>query len=219
MRVVTPPTRTRLAPEQRRTQLLDLGVRLLATRSLDELSIDVLAEEAGISRGLLYHYFGGKHAFHEAVVRHAADDLIAQTAPPRGGDPLERLAASMTAYVDYVVANHAGYLSLVKGAQGGNETLRAIYDEARSALTDRIFREDAQGTIIPDTPAARLVARGWAAWTEECVLGWVDDPGVLTRDGLVELLALSLPSLVGVLEGVRGSVRRGGAGSGVTSRA
>ena len=83
--------RTRLSPAQRREQLLDLGVRLLAARSLDELSIDLLAEEAGISRGLLYHYFGNKVAFHEAVVRHAADDLIAQTAPPPGGEPLERL--------------------------------------------------------------------------------------------------------------------------------
>ena len=72
-------TRTRLSPAERREQLLDLGVRLLADRSLDELSIDVLAEEAGISRGLLYHYFGNKAAFHEAVVRHAADDLIART--------------------------------------------------------------------------------------------------------------------------------------------
>src|SRR3954463_5000015 len=125
----TPP-RTRLTPDQRRGQLLDLGVRLLATRSLDELSIDVLAEEAGISRGLLYHYFGSKQAFHEAVVRHAADDLIAQTTPPTGADPMERLLTSVTAYVDYVIDNHAGYVSLVKAAAGGNESLRAIYEDA-----------------------------------------------------------------------------------------
>ena len=80
-----PSGRTRLSPEERRTQLLDTGVRLLATRSLDELSIDTLAEEAGISRGLLYHYFGGKQGFYEAVVQHAADDLYARTAPPADG--------------------------------------------------------------------------------------------------------------------------------------
>ena len=83
------PARSRLSPDERRAQLLDLGVRLLAARSIDELSIDLLAEEAGISRGLLYHYFGNKHAFHEAVVRRACDDLIAQTAPPVDGDTLE----------------------------------------------------------------------------------------------------------------------------------
>lgn len=191
--------RTRLTPDQRRSQLLDLGVRLLATRSLDELSIDLLAEEAGISRGLLYHYFGNKHAFHEAVVRRAADDLIAQTAPPAEGEPLERLLTSVAAYVDYVVANYEGYLSLVKGAAGGNETLREIYEEARSALTDRIFREDAQGTILTDSPGARLMVRGWAAMTEELVLTWVLDPAGVTREELIGAISASLPALIEVL--------------------
>lgn len=193
------PGRTRLSPDERRSQLLDLGVRLLATRSVDELSIDLLAEEAGVSRGLLYHYFGNKHAFHEAVVRRAADDLIAQTAPPVDGEPLERLLISVTAYLDYVESNYEGYLSLVKGAAGGNDTLREIYDEARSALTDRIFREDAQGEIIPDTAASRLVVRGWAAMTEELVLTWVVDPTGVSREELLAMIAASLPALVAVV--------------------
>lgn len=195
----TATSRTRLSKEERRSQLLDLGVRLLSTRSLDELSIDLLAEEAGISRGLLYHYFGNKHDFHEAVVRRAADDLIAQTAPPVEGEPLHRLLVSMTAYLDYVESNHEGYLSLVKGAAGGNETMRAIYDEARAALTDRIFREDAQGTLISETPHTRLLVRGWAAMAEELVLGWKADPQGITRDEVLEMLVVSLPALVAAL--------------------
>ncbi|GAA1140384.1 TetR/AcrR family transcriptional regulator [Nocardioides aquiterrae] len=190
--------RTRLSPEQRREQLLDLGVRLLAHRSLDELSIDLLAEEAGISRGLLYHYFGNKHAFHEAVVRRAADDLIEQTSPPADGDPMERMLTSLAAYLDYVVANYEGYLSLVKAAAGGNETLREIYEEARSALNSRIFREDAQGDIVPDTPATRLVVRGWSAMVEELVLSWIADPRGITREQLLEIMAASLPAIVEV---------------------
>ena len=192
-------SRTRLTPDERRAQLLDLGVRLLATRSVDDLSIDLLAEEAGISRGLLYHYFGNKHAFHEAVVRRAADDLIAQTAPPAEGEPLERLLTSMTAYVDYVVANHQGYLSLVRGAAGGNETIRKIYDEAHSALTDRIFREDAQGQILADTPATRLLVKAWAALAEELVLSWAVEPAAMTRAELLAVVTGSLPALVVLL--------------------
>lgn len=200
MTTTTPQgTRTRLTSSERRSQLLDLGVRLLATRSVDELSIDLLAEEAGISRGLLYHYFGNKRGFHEAVVRRAADDLIAQTAPPVQGDPIERLLASVTAYVDYVSANYEGYLSLVKGAAGGNEAIRQIYDDARSVLTDRIFREDAQGQIIEDSPAARLLMRGWGAMTEDLVLSWKLDPNGVTREELLAMMAMSLPALVTIL--------------------
>ena len=188
--------RTRLSAEQRRAQLLDLGVSLLAHRSLDELTIDVLAEEAGISRGLLYHYFGDKQAFREAVVRRAVEDLVAQTAPPTTGDPLARLLASLTAYVDYVEANREGYRSIVRAAASGNEELRGLYEQARAALTDRIFTEDAQGDLIGDTPATRLMVRGWAALTEELVLAWLDDPHAMTRDELVHALTASLPLLV-----------------------
>lgn len=195
----TPTGRVRMTPDSRREQLLELGVRLLSTRSVDELSIDMVAEEAGISRGLLYHYFGNKHEFQEAVMRRAADDLIAQTAPPQSGEPLERLLASVAAYLDYVEANHEGYLSLVKGAAGGNESMRRIYDDARAALTDRIFAEDAQGTVVPDTPAARLMVRAWSAMAEDLVLSWVRDPAGVSREELLGALAASLPALVDVL--------------------
>jgi AcrR family transcriptional regulator len=201
MGTVTATTRSRLSPDERRSQLLDLGVRLLATRSLDELSIDLLAEEAGISRGLLYHYFGNKHAFHEAVVRRAADDLITQTAPPAQGEPIERLQVSVTAYVDYVLANFEGYVSLLKGAAGGNDALRGIYEEVRAVLSERIFTEqdlsgDPDGQLIADTPRNRLVVRGWSAMTEELVIAWGTDPAGVSRDQLLAIIATSLPALV-----------------------
>ncbi len=193
-------TRTRLTPDQRREQLLVLGTRLLATRSLDELSIDLLAEQAGISRGLLYHYFGGKQGFHEAVVRRAAQDLFEQTRPPESGEPLDRLLASITAYVDYVIANQAGYRSLVRAAAGGNDTLRQIYDETFDALAERIFAEDG-GALLDDTRAARLVVRGWQRMVEELVLTWCEDPAGVSREELVQLVTAALPALVGVAPG------------------
>ena len=199
----TPTGRVRMTPDSRREQLLELGVRLLSTRSVDELSIDMLAEEAGISRGLLYHYFGNKHDFHRAVVRKAADDLIRLTAPPTEGEPLERLARSLEAYVDYVVANYAGYTSLVRGAASGDETLRQTYEEARAVLTDRIFEApDAQGGVlldvlaVEDTAAARLMVQGWSAMTEEVVLSWVRDPRGVAKDDLLTMLAAALPGVL-----------------------
>ena len=45
-----------------------------------------------------------------------------------------------------MLANFEGYVSLIKGAAGGNETLRAIYEEVRSVLSERIFTERILGT-------------------------------------------------------------------------
>jgi AcrR family transcriptional regulator len=195
--------RVRMDPGSRREQLLELGVRLLSTRSLDELSIETLAEEAGISRGLLYHYFGNKADFHRAVVRKAADDLIRVTAPVETGEPLERLAKSLDAYVEYVESNFAGYTSLVRAAAGGDEDLREMYEEARSTLTDRIFDvADSDGLLdvfrLEDTPAVRLMVRGWSAMAEDVVIAWVRDDRGVSRGDLLTMLAAALP---GVLSG------------------
>jgi len=191
-------TRVRMSKESRREQLLDIGVQLLATRPLEELSIELLADEAGISRGLLYHYFGNKQDFHIAVVRRAVADIYAITAPSDHDDPVEQLLASLGAYVDYVVDNHEGYVSLVRAAAGGNEELRGIYEDARRALTDRVFdRADGLEALgVTDSPATRLLARGWAALVEDTVLEWIREPSGLTRDQLLERLAAVLPVLI-----------------------
>lgn len=189
-------SRTRLTPEERRAQLLDLGVRLFAERSLHEISIDLLAETAGISRGLLYHYFGNIVGFQEAVVQRAAEDLIARTAPPPGEDPVGRLLASLTAYVDYVDAHYEGYLSLVRAAKSGDEKLRAIYDDARLALGER-FSAEAPG-LVPDTPAARLLVQGWQAMVEDIVLAWKAG-AELSREELLRLLVTSFPAVLTAL--------------------
>jgi len=190
--------RVRMSPEERRSQLLEIGVGLLATRSLDELSIELLADQAGISRGLLYHYFGNKSDFHVAVVRKAVEDIYAITAPRGLGDPVEQLKASLGAYVDYVTANHAGYVSLVRAARGGNEQLREIYEDSRRALTDRVFEKAAglEEFAAIDTPATRLLARGWAALVEDAVLAWLDDDAGLSREELLAKLAAALIALI-----------------------
>jgi AcrR family transcriptional regulator len=198
---MTTASRVRMRPDTRREQLLELGVRLLSTRSLEDLSIETLAEEAGISRGLLYHYFGSKQDFHRAVVRKAADVLIEVTAPVQEGEPLERLAKSLDAYVGYVCENFEGYTSLVRAAVSGDEDLRQIYEEARAALTDRIFDvADSDGVLgalrITDTPAARLMVRGWSAMAEEVVLSWVRDDRGISKDELLVMLAAALPAML-----------------------
>jgi AcrR family transcriptional regulator len=190
--------RTRLSPEERREQLLDLGLTLFAHSSLEEISIDRLAATAGISRGLLYHYFGDKLGFREAVVRRAAGDLVAATTPPPTGAPETRLLASVSAYVDWVDANHEGYLSLLRGA-ASDPVLREVYDEARTAITERVLAEAPD--TIPDTPAARLLVRGWQKSAEEMVLAWKAGGTGLERADVLDLMVSSLLALATVLPG------------------
>ncbi|MDX5454685.1 MAG: TetR/AcrR family transcriptional regulator, partial [Rhodococcus sp. (in: high G+C Gram-positive bacteria)] len=60
--------RRRLPPEERKRQLVAIGLQELATRPIHALSVDRVAEIAGISRGLLFRYFPTKQDFYVAVV-------------------------------------------------------------------------------------------------------------------------------------------------------
>jgi AcrR family transcriptional regulator len=192
--------RVRMTPESRREQLLDLGTRLLATRTLDEISIELLAEEAGISRGLLYHYFGSLREFHVAVVRRAVEDIYAITAPRDIDDPLEQLTVSVGAYSDYVAENYTGYVSLIRAAASGNEEIQAIYRDARRSLTDRIFEiagpDQLAALGVVDSPATRMLLDAWAAMVETAVVTWVADPHGMARSDLLTRLTKALPGLL-----------------------
>ena len=61
--------RARLEVDERRAQLMKLGIELFAARAYDEVSIDELSRMAGISKGLLYHYFPTKRDFYVATVQ------------------------------------------------------------------------------------------------------------------------------------------------------
>ena len=71
----------RLSTDARREQLLASGARLLATRPYDEVSIEEIARAAGVSKGLLYHYFPTKKDFLIAALERGQDELAALTAP------------------------------------------------------------------------------------------------------------------------------------------
>jgi len=193
---MTAAKRVRLSPEARREQLLELGVQMLTTRTLDELSVEDLAEQAGISRGLLFHYFRNKQDFHRAVVQRAADDLLETTAPDAELDPIPRLTQSVEHYVDYVAANYRGYISLVRGAASGDDALREIFDRTRDVLTKRITDSmDVFG--LTDGPTERLLARGWSAMVEEMVIAWVPEQQI-PKEELLAVLTATLPAILGV---------------------
>jgi AcrR family transcriptional regulator len=200
-------TRTRLDPRRRKEQLLDLGVEQLSVRRLDDLSIDTLAEVAGISRGLLYHYFSNKRDFHLAVLRRMADQVIAITAPTDDLPPLEQMVRSLEAFVDFVSANRESYVSFVRAAAAGDEEFHRIYEEARAALTDRIFDHAGEEVLaemgVVDSPAVRLMVRGWSASVEDVVLSWLDDDRRIDKNELLEMLASSLPAIASVVSPTR----------------
>ena len=185
--------RSRLSPEARRAQLIELGVEMLATRRLDELSVELIASSAGISRGLLFHYFSSKQEFHLEVARAAAAEMIRRTQPDPALSPVDALRAALTSFIEYVEENPDNYKSLVRGAASGDADMRAIFDETRSTMAQRIITVVAEQGLVVDARTT-LAIHGWVAYVEECVVRWIDTR-TLRRDELLDLLTKSLPAI------------------------
>src|SRR3954466_13874870 len=89
------PRRVRLDNDERRAQLLALARSAFSDRAYDDVSIDDLAREAKISKGLLYHYFPTKRDLYVAGLRQIADDLVtACISIPEDLAPIERVRSS-----------------------------------------------------------------------------------------------------------------------------
>ncbi len=184
--------RTRLEPEARRAQLVNVGLQMLGSRPLDQVAVDDVAAAAGISRALLFHYFPTKRDFHVAVAEAAAGELLARTDPDPGLPARARLRAAVTAYVDHVADKRDAYVAFIRGASGGDPEIRAVYDRTRTAFTARVL--DGLG-LLDAPPRLRVAVRGWVAFTEEVTVDWLARED-LSRAQVVDLLDEALVALV-----------------------
>lgn len=192
MTPATPAARTRLSPDERRGQLIGLGLELLRERPLHELSVDELAASAGISKALVFHYFGSKPELLQAIAAAAAEEFITVTEPDPTLPLEDQLEQSMAAFVRYVADNQEGYVMLVRGPASTDDAMRELFERTRTRVVERIISK--LGAQDPEPIGFRLVVRGWVAFAEEVTTTWVADPSV-GEDELLRLLRDSLTRL------------------------
>lgn len=183
------PAYRRLSVEERRSQLLEAALSLFAHSAPEDVSLDDVAEAAGVSRPLVYRYFpGGKQQLYEAALRSAADELRHCFDEPHEGPLLPRLSRALDRYLAFVDQHDTGFSALL---QGGSvvETSRttAIVDGVRRAAAEHILSH--LGVAEPG-PRLRMTIRMWITAVEAASLIWLDEdkqpPLDELRDWLVE---------------------------------
>ncbi len=163
--------RARLQVDERRSQLIELGLQLFAERSPDELSIDDIARAAGISKGLLYHYFASKRGYYLEVVRAAAGHLVERTLAAGVDASPAALQDGLDAYLDFVEQNARSFVALMRGGSGSGPEVLQIVETTRQAIADRILSRLGQDS---PTPLLRTALRGWIGLVEAASLDWLE---------------------------------------------
>ncbi len=174
-------TGRRLDPARRRDQLLDVAVGLAAGRDLTAVSVREVAAAAGVSEGLLYHYFPTKDALLLAAVQRAADAMTRALEVAVRGGPRAGLLAGLGAYLDHVQADPTGWRALLQARTGpAADVATSVERRARTLVLDLL------GAPEP-SPALAAALDGWAAMERQVCLDWLDRPA-LTREVVEDLL-------------------------------
>ncbi len=179
---------TRLPVEERRRELLELGAELFARHAYDELSMARIAESAGISKALLYHYFPTKQHFFEATLAQAATELAQLTQPDPELAPMQALSASLDAFLGWIEQNELAYRKLLDSA-GSVAAVRALIDGVRDRTSERIL--DGLGAGERPDPKVRAAVRAWLWYMDGAIHDWLQHRD-LERQELRDLLLGSL---------------------------
>lgn len=145
--------KSRLTPDERRRQLVGIGLRMLVEKPIEQLSVDAVAREAGISRTLLFHYFATKTDFHREVLRAAARRVARNVAPDDEATGTEALRQIVDRYLSQIRRRRDSYVPLVFG-----QTEPDTAENLRAMLTE---------VALPHTDASREVVHAWLAYVED----------------------------------------------------
>jgi TetR/AcrR family transcriptional regulator len=148
--------------EERRSEIADAALRIIATRGITALTVAALAKELGLTGGALYRHSPSTDAILDAVAARAAE-LLDASLPDASLDPLtwlERFIESRSR----AVAGHAGLARLILSDQlamalpeGAIERLRGAVRNTAAAITRALREGQARGEIRRDVEARQLV--------------------------------------------------------------
>ncbi|MGW0017740.1 TetR/AcrR family transcriptional regulator [Rhodococcus sp. NPDC003382] len=158
----------------RRKQVLEAAVRLMEQTGFHQMSMQALADEAGVSVGLIYKYFGGKEDVLLATVTSILDAFRDQLEPAMdaaGDDPVERLAAGMRRYLEVVDTNLDAVVLTYRESRTldktGRERIKELEVATAAPLRATLETGIASGEFSPvDVDLIvfdfMLLAHGWA---------------------------------------------------------
>jgi AcrR family transcriptional regulator len=162
----------RLSPQERRAQLMAIAERLFQTRPYTEIGVADVARAAGITHGLIYHYFDSKEALFLAVCQERATELLEMSLPDPTLPLPEQAVQGIRGYLDFVEAHRVSYLNLFRGPNVTQGEFLRICEDTRFKIVDRFF--EVMGISALPLPATRLSLRGYLGFAESVVLDWLE---------------------------------------------
>lgn len=166
--------RQRLDTDARRESILAAARDLYAERPYAEVSAAEVAQAAGASSALVFHYFNNKAGLYTAVVSSAIADLVqaqrARDAALSPGVPArDRVRAAIEVYLDHITTHPSTWASPLSGGTEPREALE-VRQAARATDVEHLHR------LLQPAGWARhnYALWGFFGFLDHACLRWVD---------------------------------------------
>jgi AcrR family transcriptional regulator len=179
----------RLDPAQRREQMLDAANALFSERGYEEVSVEDIARSAGVTRGLVHHYFGGRKDVYVGLLDRLGAQREEQLRPPAGGSARARVADTVSRWLDWTETNRTIWLGTIAHGEdiADPDVRKVVADLVRRAVALlAAFHAD----IADDSPRLRYALECWTGLNRAATRHWLR--GEASREATHELLASTL---------------------------
>ncbi|CAN5854027.1 TetR/AcrR family transcriptional regulator [soil metagenome] len=179
--------RARLTAPQRREQLLTVAGERFAELGFHALSMEAIADAAGVSKPVLYQHFPSKRALYLGLVDDAVSEMQRQVTRALEGttDNRERIVGAIRAFFDFVEDQRFRLLFLT--ADSADAEIAEIVDGARRKVADMVAKLIAADAGLSHAHAD-LLATGVRGLGIASAQWWIDQSDV-EKDDAVQLLS------------------------------
>ncbi|WP_088224752.1 TetR/AcrR family transcriptional regulator [Desulfosporosinus sp. FKB] len=149
--------------EESRGRILDSATRIFAEKGLDGARIDEIAEDAGINKRMLYHYYGSKEDLYGEVLRFNYEKIytLSKNAFILADDPKENVTRAVRAYF-YFLAKNEDFVRLtsweaLNGGRFAKKVIPQFFDLVELEFGDIIKDGIKRNFIRPDTDIRQVI--------------------------------------------------------------
>jgi AcrR family transcriptional regulator len=175
-----------LSRDVRIQSILEASQRMFSSRPYDEVSIDAIAAEATMSKGLLYHYFGSKRELYLETL-HSVFARMTQIT-----EEYHDLVACLNAFLSCFEQSPNLARMVFRGGIGSDAEAEALLSAYRQHQFGLFFQHVGGNTL---DPVVQLGLRSWISFFQEVCLQWLEQRDI-PRERVIVLLEQSLQAIL-----------------------
>jgi len=185
--------RTRLAPDIRREEILETAGRLFAQHGYEAVSASEVARTAGVTPGLIHHYFGGKRGLFLSLLDRLGPEIVEVIRVDPTKPVRVRTRSFASAWLDWIDANRQIWMATVGQDENiADSETRAAIDAIRESVVDAFIAD--YPAMLPDEPQIRLMLRSFLAFNRVVLRSWLTEE--VSRAEAERLLADTFHTLI-----------------------